>query len=59
MILIPAGRLDIGSVEAFYIDTYPVTNLEYQQFLFEKPQWQKTHIEDRFHDADYFSVSHK
>ncbi|MDE0013089.1 MAG: SUMF1/EgtB/PvdO family nonheme iron enzyme [Candidatus Poribacteria bacterium] len=53
MILIPAGRLDIGSVDAFYIDTRPVTNLEYQQFLFEKPQWQKPHIEDMFHDGDY------
>ena len=53
MILIPAGRLEIGSVDAFYIDTHPVTNLEYQQFLLKNQQWQKPHIEDRFHDGDY------
>ena len=53
MVLIPAGNLEIGSVNAFYIDTHPVTNLEYQQFLVENPQWQKPHIKDRFHDGDY------
>ena len=53
MVLIPAGNLEIGSVNAFYIDTHLVTNLEYQQFLVENPQWQKSHIEDRFHDGDY------
>ena len=53
MVLIPAGNLEIGSVNAFYIDTYPVTNLEYQRFLVENPQWQKSHIKDRFHDRDY------
>ena len=53
MVLIPAGKLEIGSVEAFYIDTHPVTNLEYQQFLVENPQWQKSHIEGTFHDGDY------
>ena len=53
MILIPAGRLEIGSVDAFYIDTHPVTNLEYQQFLLKNQQWQKPYIEDKFHDGDY------
>ena len=53
MVLIPAGKLEIGSIDTFYIDTHPVTNLEYQQFLVEKPQWQKSHIKDRFHDGDY------
>ncbi|MCY3743374.1 MAG: SUMF1/EgtB/PvdO family nonheme iron enzyme [Candidatus Poribacteria bacterium] len=53
MVLIPAGNLEIGSVNAFYIDTHPVRNLEYQQFLVENPQWQKSHIKDRFHDGDY------
>ena len=53
MVLIPAGNLEIGRVNAFYIDTYPVTNLEYQQFLVENPQWQKSHLKDRFHDGDY------
>lgn len=53
MVLISAGNLEIGSVNAFYIDTHLVTNLEYQQFLVENPQWQKPHIKDRFHDGDY------
>ena len=53
MILIPAGRLEIGSVDAFYIDARPVTNLEYQQFLLKNQQWQKPYIEDKFHDGDY------
>ena len=54
MALIPAGKLEIGNVNAFYIHTYPATNLEYQQFLLENPQWQKLHIiKDRFHDGDY------
>ena len=52
MVLIPTGTLEIGSVNAFYIDTHPVTNLEYRQFLVETPQWQKSHIKDRFHDGD-------
>lgn len=56
MVLIPAGNLEIGSVNAFYIDTYPVTNLEYQQFLVENPQWQKSHLKDRFHDGDYLNI---
>ncbi len=39
MVLIPTGNLEIGSVNAFYIDTHRVRNLEYQQFLDENPQW--------------------
>ncbi len=68
MILIPTGRFEMGSndtepfyeqlvhtvhVDAFYMDTYPVTNVEYQQFLIENPGWQKDQIEDEFHDGDY------
>ena len=68
MVLIPPGTFEMGSndtvpfseqlvhtvhVEAFYIDTHAVTNLEYQQFLSENPSWQKHRIEDRFHDGDY------
>ena len=41
MVLIPTGNLEIGSVNAFYIDTHRARNLEYQQFLDENPQWQK------------------
>ena len=68
MTLIPAGTFEMGSsdaespyeqlghtahVDAFYMDTHPVTNLEYQKFLIENSSWQKTRIEDQFHDGDY------
>lgn len=60
MILIPAGSIEIGIVvDAFFIDTHPVTNLEYQRFLIENPQWQKAHIQDRFHDGDYLKLWNK
>ena len=68
MVLIPAGKFDMGSkdtesfyeqlvhtvhVNTFYMDTHAVTNLEYQQFLFENSNWQKDQIQDKFHDGDY------
>ena len=68
MVLIPAGKFEMGSsdtesfyeqlvptvhVDAFYMDTHVVTNLEYQQFLIENSSWQKDRIEDKFHDGDY------
>ena len=68
MTLIPAGTFEMGSndaespyaqpvhtvhVEAFYMDTYTVTNLEYRRFLSENSRWQKDRIDDRFHDGDY------
>ncbi len=68
MVLIPAGKFEMGSndtesfheqlvhtvhMDAFYMDTYAVTNLEYQQFLIENFSWQKDRIEDKFHDGDY------
>ncbi len=69
-VLIPAGEFLMGSedeegdldeqpvhavyVDAFYIDAYEVTNIEYQQFLLENPQWQKAHIDEaKFHDGTY------
>ena len=66
--LIPSGKFGMGTddtessygqlghtarVEAFYMDTHPVTNLEYQKFLIENSSWQKARIEDQFHDGDY------
>ena len=68
MVLIPAGKVEMGSndtesfyeqlvymghVDAFYMDTHAVTNLDYQQFLIENSSWQKDRIEDQFHDGDY------
>ena len=68
-VLIPAGEFLMGSedegaadqeqpvhtvyVDAFYMDAHEVTNLEYQQFLLENPEWQKANIEARFHDGAY------
>ena len=68
MVLIPAGTFELGNndaesfyeqqvhtwhVNAFYMDTHAVTNLEYQQFLIENSCWQKNRIQDEWHDGDY------
>ena len=37
MVLIPAG----DGIDAFYMDVYEVTNLEYKKFIDANPQWQK------------------
>ena len=69
MVLIPAGTFQMGSedaeadddeqpvhpvyVDAFYMDTYEVTNAQFKAFVDANPAWQKDNIEDRFHDGDY------
>ena len=71
MVLIPAGEFEMGSgdpesdddeqpvhivsVDAFYMDKYEVTNLEYQQFVLANPRWGKDRIDREFHDGNYLN----
>ena len=72
MVLIPAGTFEMGSddedadedeqpvhtvhLDAFYMDTYEVTNAQFKAFVDANPQWQKDKIEDRFHDGGYLAL---
>ena len=69
MVLIPAGQFHMGSnddeadpdeqpvhtvhIDAFFMDTYEVTNAQYKAFIDANPQWQKDNIEDEFHRGFY------
>ena len=69
MVLIPAGTFQMGSddpeadadeqpvhtvhLDAFYMDTYEVTNAQFKAFVDANPAWQKDNIEDRFHGDFY------
>ncbi len=71
MVLIPGGAFQMGSndadagsdeqpvhtvhVDAFYMDTHEVTNLEYKRFVLANPQWQKGRVPAVRHDGDYLS----
>ena len=83
MAFIPAGEFQMGSndieayndekpvhtvyIDEFYIDQYPVTNVEYQEFIDANPEWRKskkwynntgniTCIHDKYHDGDYLKT---
>ena len=69
MVSIPASEFQMGSndpeadndeqpvhtvsIDAFFMDKYEVTNLEYQQFVLANPDWQKDRIDGGFHDGRY------
>ena len=66
MVLIPAGEFQMGSnaedheksvhtvyVDAFYMDTYEVTNAQFKAFVDANPQWRKNRIPQKYHDGDY------
>ena len=74
MVFIPAGQFQMGSeaenahddeqpvptvhLDAFYMDTYEVTNAQFKAFIDANPQWQKDRIEDKFYDRDYLDRWH-
>ena len=40
-------------VKAFQIDRYPVTNIQYQQFILQNPKWSRVNIKPVFSDRNY------
>ncbi len=43
------------TIEDFYTDVYPVTNLEFLQFVKQNPKWKKSMVKKLFVDDNYLS----
>ncbi len=61
MVLIPEGEFQNEYIDAFYIDSYPVTNLQYKLFLDANRQWKIPKLIDvfrmgKFRDGDYLKT---
>lgn len=52
---VPLFSLKAGkvNVKSFYMDMYPVTNFEFQQFVNQYPEWQKQNVKAIFADKNY------
>ena len=65
-VAIPAGDFEMGRVDsqsipgrtiwvdAFYMDIYEVTNLEYKRFILANPQWEKLRVSDDMADRAHY-----
>ena len=69
MVLIQEGEFQMGSeddealpreqpihtvhVDAFYMDKYEVTNLDFKKFVLANPEWEKGRIPNALHDGNY------
>ena len=42
-------------LDAFYMDVYEVTNMQYKKFLDANPQWRADQIDPKYHDGDYLA----
>lgn len=62
MVQVPAGTFiplygdsTAVSVKSFYIDTYAVTNDQFEAFVKENPKWQKGAVKELFADGRYLN----
>ncbi|WP_421978849.1 formylglycine-generating enzyme family protein [Roseivirga seohaensis] len=54
---IPLYGVDSATVKvnSFFMDVYPVTNAEYQQFVIDHPKWRKSKVLKLYADASYLA----